>query len=289
MTRVLVVGSINMDLVTETGVFPRLGETLFGQRFAQYPGGKGANQAVAAARLGAEVTMIGCVGDDVFGAALKDTLNREGVDTRWVRTAPTATGIATIMVCGGDNAIMLVPGANLALTPADLDQAEQAFRDADVVLAQLEVPLPTVEHAAELAHAHGKPFFLNPAPAVPLSAALLARIALLTPNQYELLTVLGMPADGASAADWRDALRATPGRIVMTTAATAPTMRTPTAPWRTAPACPSRPSIRRARATPSAARSPRSGRSGSTKPCAAPTRRPRCRSRARARRAACRR
>lgn len=216
MTRVLVVGSINMDLVTETGVFPRLGETLFGQRFAQYPGGKGANQAVAAARLGAEVTMIGCVGDDVFGAALKDTLNREGVDTRWVRTAPTATGIATIMVCGGDNAIMLVPGANLALTPADLDQAEQAFRDADVVLAQLEVPLPTVEHAAELAHAHGKPFFLNPAPAVPLSAALLARIALLTPNQYELLTVLGMPADGASAADWRDALRATPGRIVMT-------------------------------------------------------------------------
>ena len=96
MARVVVVGSINMDMVVATEVFPRLGETLFGQRFATYPGGKGANQAVAAARLGAEVTMIGCVGADAFGDLMKATLEREGIDTRWVSTGREATGMAAI-------------------------------------------------------------------------------------------------------------------------------------------------------------------------------------------------
>ena len=112
MARVLVVGSINMDLVVETNTFPRLGETLFGERFSTFPGGKGANQAVAAARLGAQVSMLGCVGKDAFGAELKTGLSRNGVDTRWIIERDVATGVAAITVNKGDNAIVIVPGAN---------------------------------------------------------------------------------------------------------------------------------------------------------------------------------
>lgn len=210
MTRVLVIGSINMDMVVNSPTMPRLGETLSGSGFATYPGGKGANQAVAAARLGAQVSMIGCVGRDAFGAELKAVLAREGVDTRWVSEVDSATGVASITLCGSDNAIIVVPGANHALQPAQLDAAEQAFAEADVVLAQLEVPLATVEHAALLAARHGKPFLLNPAPAVALPAALLARVSLLTPNEYELATTLG------SQQPWRELVGAAAGRIVMT-------------------------------------------------------------------------
>jgi ribokinase len=211
MARVVVVGSINMDLVTQTDTFPRLGETLFGKRFARYPGGKGANQAVAAARLGADVTLIRCGGADAFGEEMKATLRREGVETRWMATGREATGVAAITLSAGDNAIIVVPGANHELSPADLDRAEQAFHDADVVLAQLEVPLATVRHAARIAHAYGKPFFLNPAPAVALPADLLELTALLTPNEHELAAALQ-----THGADWRSVLPRMPGRIVMT-------------------------------------------------------------------------
>ncbi|GGY18337.1 ribokinase [Paludibacterium paludis] len=211
MTRVLVVGSINMDLVVRTGSFPRLGETLLGEAFATYPGGKGANQAVAAARLGASVSLIGCVGNDAFGDTLLAGLASEGVDTRWISRVTEATGVAMITVCGADNAIIVVPGANHALTPAHLDAAGQAFADADIVLAQLEVPRETVEHAARLAEKYGKPFVLNPAPAMPLSEALLSRVSLLTPNEYELSVALGGAED-----DWPALLARLPGRAVMT-------------------------------------------------------------------------
>jgi ribokinase len=206
-----VVGSINMDMVVATEAFPRLGETLFGTHFATWPGGKGANQAVAAARLGAEVTMIGCVGADAFGEQLKATLVREGIDTRWVSTGNAATGIASITLSGGDNAIVVVPGANHELAAADLDRAHEAFAQADIVLAQLEVPLDTVLHAARLARRLGKPFFLNPAPAVALPAELIALTTLLTPNEHELAAALqtaGKP--------WAEVLRRMPGRIAMT-------------------------------------------------------------------------
>ncbi|GAA5785086.1 ribokinase [Chitiniphilus shinanonensis] len=211
MTKVLVVGSINMDLVVETATFPRLGETLFGQGFATHPGGKGANQAVAAARLGAQVTMLGRVGKDAFGQQLVAGLQAEGIDTRWIGSSDAATGIAAITLCQADNAIIVVPGANALLTPADLDAAEAAFADAEVVLAQMETPLPTVEHAAALAARHGKPFVLNPAPATRLSDALLAQCTLLTPNEFELASALGQPD-----ADWQALLGALPGRVVMT-------------------------------------------------------------------------
>jgi ribokinase len=212
MNRVLVVGSINMDLVVETDAFPRLGETLFGRSFATHAGGKGANQAVAAARLGAQVAFLGRVGDDVFGRELKARLAAEGVDTRWVsETSAVSTGVAAITVCDADNAIVVVAGANARLSPTDVDAADAAFAGADVVLAQLEVPLATVLHAAQLAARHGKPFVLNPAPAVLLPQALLAHCTLLTPNEYELATALGQPE-----ARWRDLLAGLPGRVVMT-------------------------------------------------------------------------
>jgi ribokinase len=208
----LVVGSINMDLVVETRAFPRLGETLFGERFSTHAGGKGANQAVAAARLGAQVALLGRVGDDSFGRELKAGLAAEGVDTRWVReTAGVSTGIAAITVCDADNAIVVVAGANALLSTADLDAADAEFAGADVVLAQLEVPLATVVRAADLAARHGKPFVLNPAPAARLPEDLLARCTLLTPNEYELASALGQPE-----VRWRDLLAGLPGRVVMT-------------------------------------------------------------------------
>ena len=141
MTKVLVVGSINMDLVVETGTFPRLGETLFGSGFATHPGGKGANQAVAAARLSARVTMLGRVGNDAFGRDLRGVLDAEGMDTRRVgETAGVSTGIAAITVCNADNAIIVVPGANGLLSAADLDAAEAAFAETDVVLGKALAP-----------------------------------------------------------------------------------------------------------------------------------------------------
>jgi len=212
MSRVLVFGSINMDLVVETRAFPRLGETLAGASFATHAGGKGANQAVAAARLGARVTMLGRVGCDAFGAELKARLAAEGVDTRWIRETPGAsTGIAAITVCNADNAIVTVAGANARLSAADLDAAEPAFAQADVVLAQLEVPLATVEHGAELAARHGKPFILNPAPAARLPEGLLARCTLITPNEFELGMALAQPDLG-----WQALLSRLPGRVVVT-------------------------------------------------------------------------
>ena len=212
MNKVLVVGSINMDLVVETAHFPAPGETLLGQRFSTFAGGKGANQAVAAQRLGAQVTMIGCVGDDAFGRQLLDQLKAEGIDTRHVRVAQEiGTGVAAITVSQAENSIIVVPGANHALTSDDLYAAEAAFAAADVVLCQLEIPLVTVEAAAELAQRHGKPFLLNPAPAVVLPASLLDRVTLLTPNEHELALLFACADD-----DWQRQLRAHPQRIIMT-------------------------------------------------------------------------
>ena len=212
MTNVLVVGSINIDFVVRTESFPRIGETLLGSDFSTHAGGKGANQAVAAARLGARVALLGRVGGDAFGEQLKTRLQQEGVDTRWVtETEGAPSGVASITVRNGENAIVVVRGANASLTPADLDAAESAFEAAEVVLAQLEVPLPTVAHAADLAARHGKPFVLNPAPAIPLAESLLTRCTLLTPNEYELAIVFNRPKT-----PWQEVLALMPGRIVMT-------------------------------------------------------------------------
>lgn len=202
-TSICVVGSLNMDLVMRTPHLPAPGETISGGPFATHPGGKGANQAVAAARLGAAVAMVGRVGGDAFGARLRTELTEADIDIRQVVTLPDmASGVALIAVeASGQNSIIIAPGANGALTPADVEAAGPTITAARVLLLQLETPLPAVQRAAELAHATGTLVLLNPAPAQPLPAELLAQVDYLIPNEQEAALLLGETiATGADAA-----------------------------------------------------------------------------------------
>ncbi|KPN71731.1 ribokinase [Neisseria sp. 83E34] len=211
--KIVVIGSINMDLVTSSPRFPQPGETLLGMGFHQYMGGKGANQAVAAARLGAKVSLIGAVGSDHFGQALLDNLRKEQVNTDAVRIIQDQpSGMANITVAEGDNHIIVVSGANFSLTPADVHNEEQRIADADVVMAQLETPLDTVIAGAKLAKKYGKPFILNPAPAQKLPQELINLTSLLTPNAYELAISLGLSENLSP----EEMLRQSPCQVVMT-------------------------------------------------------------------------
>ncbi|RWZ54673.1 ribokinase [Halobacillus fulvus] len=193
--KVTVIGSINMDLTVTTNVVPDQGETVLGEQFATFPGGKGANQAVAAARLGADVRLIGAVGDDVFGTDLTQHLNKEGVDTTGVHTIPgTSTGTATIIVSDSDNRIIVAPGANHELTPERIEKLREKIVDSDILLVQLEIPLLTIEKVAEIAEQSGIPLIVNPAPYQKLSASVLEKAAYLTPNESEARL---LKADGA--------------------------------------------------------------------------------------------
>lgn len=196
-TRVVVIGSLNMDIVVETEQYPQVGETLMGKRVNFTPGGKGANQAVAAARLGAETTMIGAVGNDAFGEELLSSLRNNGINVDGVkRLDGFATGTALIFVVDGDNSITVVPGANDEVEPADIDRYEDKLRQADIVLLQLEIPVETVCYAAKKAKSLGKTVVLNPAPAQPLPDELLASVDYITPNRTELGRYTGMEAGG---------------------------------------------------------------------------------------------
>jgi ribokinase len=192
---VTVVGSLNIDLVARASHVPQPGETIIGGDFRIVPGGKGANQAVAAARLGAQVSMVGRVGSDTFVGPLLDNLGAAGVDCTFVTRDPeAATGVALIVVDdAGENSIVVVLGANMRLSPADVDAAEAAIATADVLLLQLESPLETVGRAAEVARAHGVKVLLNPAPARPAPAALLSVVDVLIPNERETSLLTGMP------------------------------------------------------------------------------------------------
>lgn len=204
-----------MDLVTETPRVPAIGETVLGTGFSTLPGGKGANQAVACARLGAHVTMVGCVGNDGFGAELVQRLQEENVNVDYVEPIThTATGIASIVVENGDNSIIVVPGANHAVTPEKVRQAEAAIKQADVVLLQLEIPLAAVAEAIQIAGKYGVPVVLNPAPATALPAELLAGVAVVTPNEYELAMMLGRTPEQAD--DFREMMQVYSGSIMMT-------------------------------------------------------------------------
>ena len=194
MQNILVVGSINMDLVTTTTKVPQMGETLFGTSFKQVAGGKGANQAVAIARLNAPVSMIGAVGDDLFGTSLLGGLQNDRVQCDAVQTTShSASGIASITVCDGDNSIIVTPGANFALTPEHIVQQKALYEQASIVVHQLETPLATVAASLELAHSLGKTTILNPAPAQKLSAQILANCDYLIPNETELQELTGLP------------------------------------------------------------------------------------------------
>jgi ribokinase len=213
MTRLVVVGSINMDLVTLAPRFAGAGETLLGERFLTVPGGKGANQAVAAARLGAEVALVGALGDDAFGDQLYAGLQREGVSVEHVtRLADCGSGTASITVAGGENQIIVVPAANARVTPAHVESAHALFSRADAVLVQMEVPLETVEATLRLGHRLGIPVILNPAPAQSLPVEWLRLARYLTPNQHELAMVLG--AD--SSTDFRELMQRAPCPVVLT-------------------------------------------------------------------------
>lgn len=190
---IVVVGSLNMDLVISAPRLPKVGETILGGRFDTFPGGKGANQAVAAARMGGRVCMVGRVGDDDFGSALLNTIQADGIDAGHVRHDPqAATGVALITVDrDGQNTIVVAPGANGQVGPEDVLAAEEAFRQAGVLLVQLECPLPAVEAAIDLANRHGLKTVLNPAPAQQLSPDLLQKVDTLAPNQTELALLTG--------------------------------------------------------------------------------------------------
>jgi len=215
--RIVVVGSANTDMVTRVPRLPAPGETLLGGAFAIAPGGKGANQAVAAARLGAVVTFIGCVGADSFGDLLVLNLENEGIGTEFVTRDPdAATGVALITVDEefGENTIVVAPGANAKLSPPLIDLAAAAIRSADVLLCQLEIPLETVHAALQMARAAGVQTILNPAPAQSLSDELLSLVSVLTPNQTEAAQMLGADFDPAAAA--LDLRRRGAGNVVVT-------------------------------------------------------------------------
>ncbi|MBL6275011.1 ribokinase [Micromonospora fiedleri] len=190
-TRVVVVGSANMDLVATAPTLPRPGETILGTDFVTVPGGKGANQAIAAARAGAACTFLGAIGSDSFGVTLRARITAAGVDTSQLRTTYGASGVALVMVnAEGENAILVTPGANdslRALTEGEL----AAVRDADVLVAQLEIPVETVTEAAVAARAAGTRVVLNAAPALPLPPELLAVVDLLVVNENEAQAYTG--------------------------------------------------------------------------------------------------
>jgi len=219
-SRVTVVGSLNMDLVARAPRIPEPGETIIGGEFCNVPGGKGANQAVAAARIGALVSMVGRVGSDAFAEPLLHNLASDGIDHTFVtRDSEAATGVALIVVDDvGQNSIVVASGANMRFSPTDVDAAKAAIAAADVVLLQLESPLDAVTRAAEIARAHGVRVVLNPAPARPLPATLLSLVDVLVPNESETALLTDMPiADHAEAEAAAAALRRSGvGTVILT-------------------------------------------------------------------------
>jgi ribokinase len=214
----LVVGSANADLVTSVDRRPGAGETVLGSDLAVHPGGKGANQAVAAARLGARTGLIARVGDDAHGRLLTGSLERAGVDTTGILVGGAPTGVALITVdSSGDNSIVVAPGANQRLSPADIAAAGQALAAARVVSMQLEIPLETVAAAVTAAAAGGSArVVLNPSPPVPLPADVLAACDPLVVNEHEARRLLGEDP-GDTPEDWAAALLARGPRSVVVT------------------------------------------------------------------------
>ncbi len=194
---IIVVGSSNTDMVVKVPALPRPGETVLGGAFYTAAGGKGANQAVAAARAGGAVTFVACVGDDAFGAQAVQGFEDDGIDTAYVFKVPAApSGVALIMVDGsGENSIAVASGANALLRPQHVEQARDVIAGAGVLLAQLETPLETVAAAIELAARHGVRVILNPAPAQVLDEAILQHVSVLTPNVSEATLLTGLPLD----------------------------------------------------------------------------------------------
>lgn len=192
MGKVVVLGSINTDMVFISDKRPIAGETVLGESFSLIPGGKGANQAVAASRLKASCTMIGAVGKDSNGQFCVDNLKKENVDTIGIETLDNVpTGVANIVVAEGDNSIIVIPGANYEVTTKIVDKYKSVILSADIVLLQLEIPIETVEYVAKICKENNIKVLLNPAPAVKLTKSLIENATYITPNEHELKIILG--------------------------------------------------------------------------------------------------
>lgn len=201
--KVVVVGSLNMDLVARAQRLPRPGETLAGERFFTVPGGKGANQAVAVARLGGSVAMVGNVGDDAYGQQLRQALEVEGIDCQAVSVCPgVSSGVALITVdAASQNCIVIIPGGNGLLTPESVQRFDALLQAAEVIICQLEVPAETVAWTLARGRELGKQVVLNPAPATgPLPADWFAHIDYLTPNESEAEALTGLPVNDLDSA-----------------------------------------------------------------------------------------
>jgi ribokinase len=201
--RVTVMGSFVADLAFRIDRLPAWGETLMGPYFKLGPGGKGSNQAVAAARAGAPVAFISKLGPDAFGEIARTLYREEGIDTQFVFSTPNSTGAAAILIDAvkGENAIVVVPGASFELTPTEVDQAAELIAASAIFVTQLELPLPVVEHGLRIAHAQGIPTILNPAPATELSESVYPLCDYLTPNESEASTLTGIPVTNLASAE----------------------------------------------------------------------------------------
>ncbi|ALC91478.1 ribokinase [Bacillus sp. FJAT-18017] len=210
MAKITVIGSSSMDLVVTASKRPDKGETILGESFKTVPGGKGANQAVAAARLDAEVYMVGCVGDDTFGKEILDNFKKNHVITTFVEPVTgVESGTAHITLAEGDNSIIVVKGANDYVTPGFVEKALDVIRDSDIVLIQQEIPEETVEYVSEKCQEFDVPLLLNPAPARQISKDVIERAAFITPNELEASILF----DGK---DLHEALLAYPNKVFIT-------------------------------------------------------------------------
>lgn len=210
MAKIVVVGSCNIDITVECDRWAKPGETIFGNRLTVNPGGKGANQAVAAARLGAEVTMVGCIGDDVYGQLVQKTLKDNNVDATYVKVlAGENSGTAHITVAENDNSIIVIKAANDLVSPELIDEAWETIKQADMVLLQHEIPAATNAYVIEKCYEAGVPVLLNPAPVAPVPQELMDKVTYLTPNEHEAAILFA----GEGKADILDRNQ---GKVIMT-------------------------------------------------------------------------
>lgn len=213
MAKLAVIGSCSVDLVVEAARRPQAGETLFAEHFFMSCGGKGANQAVAAARLGADVAMIGAIGEDAYGKMLCENFVKNGVDARFLMTLPdVSTGTAHITLAEGDNSILVVPAANFRLTAAHIEQALDQLGELDMVLLQNEVPQDVTEDAIRLCAERNIPVLWNPAPARELALDVMAMCRYITPNDHELALLFDVADPLELSAEWQKKLIVTRGK-----------------------------------------------------------------------------
>lgn len=206
--KVVVVGSINLDLVVQADRFPKIGETMFGTDSKMLPGGKGANQAVAAARLGADVTMIGCVGEDAYGEIVLKNFQENMVDTSCIKKVAEPTGVAYITIAENDNSIILVQGANTCVDRSLIDKYQAQILAADIVITQCEIPIETIRYLIDFCAENDVRLILNPAPTPEIAPEYLDKVTFLTPNEIEINQLFQQDA--------QTVLREHPNQIIMT-------------------------------------------------------------------------